>query len=80
MYLTNETEYIAWSRLSSSIAYVRDMLSSNAELFPKFQVRTENGFFTMYEYIHLDSFMSIHNNTLRIITSYKTLLSNRDWL
>lgn len=36
-YLTKETEYIAWSRVSSSIAYVRDMLSSNTELFPKFQ-------------------------------------------
>lgn len=38
MYLTKETEYIAWSRVSSSIAYVRDMLSSNTELFPMFQV------------------------------------------
>lgn len=37
-YLTKETEYIAWSRVSSSIAYVRDMLSSNTELFPMFQV------------------------------------------
>lgn len=36
-YLRNETEYIAWSRVSSSIAYVRDMLSSNAALYPKFQ-------------------------------------------
>uniref|UniRef100_A0A674PFZ0 Aminopeptidase n=1 Tax=Takifugu rubripes TaxID=31033 RepID=A0A674PFZ0_TAKRU len=26
MYLTNETDYIVWSRVSSSIAYVRDML------------------------------------------------------
>lgn len=39
-YLTKETEYIAWSRVSSSMAYVRDMLSSNTVLFPKFQVRS----------------------------------------
>lgn len=36
-YLTKETEYIVWDRLASSIAYVRDMLSGNAELYPKFQ-------------------------------------------
>ncbi|XP_067470179.1 glutamyl aminopeptidase isoform X1 [Thunnus thynnus] len=36
-YLTNETEYIVWDRVASSIAYVRDMLSNNAELYPKFQ-------------------------------------------
>lgn len=39
MYLTNETDYIVWSRVSSSIAYVRDMLSSDTVIFPKFQVR-----------------------------------------
>uniref|UniRef100_A0A3Q3MWI2 Aminopeptidase n=1 Tax=Mastacembelus armatus TaxID=205130 RepID=A0A3Q3MWI2_9TELE len=37
-YLTNETDYIVWMRVASSIAYVRDMLSGNAELYPKFQV------------------------------------------
>uniref|UniRef100_A0A3Q3XEG3 Aminopeptidase n=1 Tax=Mola mola TaxID=94237 RepID=A0A3Q3XEG3_MOLML len=37
MYLTNETEYIVWIRVSSSIAYVGDMLSGNAVLYPKFQ-------------------------------------------
>ncbi|XP_033499123.1 glutamyl aminopeptidase [Epinephelus lanceolatus] len=36
-YLTNETDYIVWDRVASSIAYVRDMLSSNAALYPKFQ-------------------------------------------
>ncbi|XP_041810106.1 glutamyl aminopeptidase [Chelmon rostratus] len=36
-YLTEETEYIVWDRVASSIAYVRDMLSGNAELYPKFQ-------------------------------------------
>lgn len=39
MYLTNETDYIVWSRVASSIAYVRDMLSGNAALYPMFQVR-----------------------------------------
>lgn len=39
MYLPNEADYIVWSRVSSSIAYVRDMLSANADLYPKFQVR-----------------------------------------
>lgn len=39
MYLTNETEYIVWERVASSIAYVRDMLSGNAALYPLFQVR-----------------------------------------
>nr|XP_057933422.1 glutamyl aminopeptidase [Doryrhamphus excisus]XP_057933423.1 glutamyl aminopeptidase [Doryrhamphus excisus] len=37
MYLTNETDYIVWDRVASSIAYVRDMLSANAGLYPKFQ-------------------------------------------
>lgn len=37
-YLTNETDYIVWDRVASSIAYVRDMLSSNATLYPMFQV------------------------------------------
>ncbi|KAI3368051.1 hypothetical protein L3Q82_026874, partial [Scortum barcoo] len=36
-YLTNETDYIVWDRVASSIAYVRDMLSSNAALYPMFQ-------------------------------------------
>lgn len=40
MYLTNETDYIVWSRVSSSIAYVRDMLSSDTGVYPKFQVRS----------------------------------------
>uniref|UniRef100_H3CIK3 Aminopeptidase n=1 Tax=Tetraodon nigroviridis TaxID=99883 RepID=H3CIK3_TETNG len=37
MYLTNETDYIVWSRVSSSIAYVRDMLSGDTDIYPKFQ-------------------------------------------
>ncbi|KAJ7991052.1 hypothetical protein DPEC_G00293240 [Dallia pectoralis] len=36
-YLNNETEYIVWERVSSSIAYVRDMLSDDGILYPKFQ-------------------------------------------
>ncbi|KAM4543185.1 glutamyl aminopeptidase isoform 2-T2 [Odontesthes bonariensis] len=36
-YLKDESDYIAWSRVASSIAYVRDMLSNDAELYPKFQ-------------------------------------------
>ncbi|XP_023850078.1 glutamyl aminopeptidase-like [Salvelinus sp. IW2-2015] len=36
-YLTNETEYIVWKRVSSSIAYVQDMLSDDTVLYPKFQ-------------------------------------------
>ncbi|KAK2825817.1 hypothetical protein Q5P01_020031 [Channa striata] len=36
-YLTNEADYLVWSRVASSISYVRDMLSGNAELYPKFQ-------------------------------------------
>ncbi|KAK5856953.1 hypothetical protein PBY51_010228 [Eleginops maclovinus] len=35
-YLKNETDYIVWERVSSSIAYVRDMLSDK-EFYPKFQ-------------------------------------------
>lgn len=37
-YLTNETEYIVWDRVASSMAYVRDMLSGDEMLYPKFQV------------------------------------------
>ncbi|XP_033844743.1 glutamyl aminopeptidase [Periophthalmus magnuspinnatus] len=36
-YLANETDYIVWKSVANSIAYVRDMLSSNNELYPKFQ-------------------------------------------
>lgn len=55
-YLTKETEYIAWSRVSSSIAYVRDMLSSNTELFPKFQVRS---LLLLSQYIIVSSLLSL---------------------
>uniref|UniRef100_A0A3B5ARN1 Aminopeptidase n=1 Tax=Stegastes partitus TaxID=144197 RepID=A0A3B5ARN1_9TELE len=37
-YLTKESDYIVWDRVASSIAYVRDMLSGKADLYPKFQV------------------------------------------
>ncbi|XP_073322847.1 glutamyl aminopeptidase [Pagrus major] len=35
-YLTDETDYIVWERVDSSISYVRDMLLGK-ELYPKFQ-------------------------------------------
>ncbi|XP_008289437.1 glutamyl aminopeptidase [Stegastes partitus] len=37
-YLTKESDYIVWDRVASSIAYVRDMLSGKADLYPKFQM------------------------------------------
>ncbi|XP_061651304.1 glutamyl aminopeptidase isoform X2 [Phyllopteryx taeniolatus] len=37
MYLKNEPHYIVWDHVASSIAYVRDMLSGNTALYPKFQ-------------------------------------------
>jgi len=37
-YLTNETDYIVWDRVASSLAYLRDMLSGNDALYPLFQV------------------------------------------
>ncbi|XP_077395201.1 glutamyl aminopeptidase [Festucalex cinctus] len=37
MYLKNEDQYIVWERVAASIAYVRDMLSGNAVLYPRFQ-------------------------------------------
>uniref|UniRef100_A0A8C7XL26 Aminopeptidase n=1 Tax=Oryzias sinensis TaxID=183150 RepID=A0A8C7XL26_9TELE len=37
LYLQNEADYIVWSRVSSSIAYVRDMLSFDNDLYAKFQ-------------------------------------------
>ncbi|XP_063040617.1 glutamyl aminopeptidase [Engraulis encrasicolus] len=36
-YLSNETAFIAWDTVSSSIAYVRQMLADDTELYPKFQ-------------------------------------------
>lgn len=39
MYLTNETDYIVWDRVASSISYVRDMLLADATVYQKFQVR-----------------------------------------
>uniref|UniRef100_A0A3Q1IP30 Aminopeptidase n=1 Tax=Anabas testudineus TaxID=64144 RepID=A0A3Q1IP30_ANATE len=41
-YLINETDYIVWERVASSIAYVRDMLSGNAALYSKFQKLFQN--------------------------------------
>lgn len=37
-YLINETNYIVWDRVASSITYVRDMLLGNATLYQRFQV------------------------------------------
>ncbi|XP_034530930.1 glutamyl aminopeptidase [Notolabrus celidotus] len=37
IYLNKEEDYIVWDRVSSSMAYVRDMLSDNDDLYPKFQ-------------------------------------------
>ncbi|XP_051785804.1 glutamyl aminopeptidase [Erpetoichthys calabaricus] len=37
LYLQSESSYIVWQRVSSAIAYIRDMLSSDATLHPKFQ-------------------------------------------
>ncbi|XP_017290340.1 glutamyl aminopeptidase [Kryptolebias marmoratus] len=37
MYLRNESDYIVWNRVASSIAYVRDMLSNKKELYLQFQ-------------------------------------------
>ncbi|KAA0717810.1 Glutamyl aminopeptidase [Triplophysa tibetana] len=36
-YLINETEYIVWDRVSTSISYVANMLADDAVLYPKFQ-------------------------------------------
>ncbi|XP_051773959.1 glutamyl aminopeptidase [Ctenopharyngodon idella] len=36
-YLANETEYIVWDRVATSISYVRDMLADDQELYLKFQ-------------------------------------------
>ncbi|XP_016095631.1 glutamyl aminopeptidase-like [Sinocyclocheilus grahami] len=36
-YLANETEYIVWDRVSTSISYVSDMLADDTALYPKFQ-------------------------------------------
>ncbi|XP_037550467.1 glutamyl aminopeptidase [Nematolebias whitei] len=37
MYLQNESDYIVWSRVAASIAYVRDMLSNDDDLYLLFQ-------------------------------------------
>lgn len=37
-YLANETEYIVWDRVATSISYVRDMLADDQALYRKFQV------------------------------------------
>lgn len=49
MYLKNETEYIVWDRVAASIAYVRDMLSGNAVLYPKFQVGQQKSSFAFLQ-------------------------------
>ncbi|XP_056616985.1 glutamyl aminopeptidase [Triplophysa dalaica] len=36
-YLINETNYIVWDRVSTSISYVANMLADDAVLYPKFQ-------------------------------------------
>uniref|UniRef100_A0A672S8P2 Aminopeptidase n=1 Tax=Sinocyclocheilus grahami TaxID=75366 RepID=A0A672S8P2_SINGR len=40
-YLANETEYIVWDRVSTSISYVSDMLADDTALYPKFQVGSQ---------------------------------------
>ncbi|AWP16905.1 putative glutamyl aminopeptidase [Scophthalmus maximus] len=42
MYLTNETDYIVWDRVASSISYVRDMLLADATVYQKFQKLFQN--------------------------------------
>lgn len=37
MYLKNESDYIVWDRVASSISYVRDMLSGTKDLYRRFQ-------------------------------------------
>lgn len=37
-YLVEETEYIVWDRVSTSISYVASMLADDTDLYPKFQV------------------------------------------
>lgn len=36
-YLANETEYIVWDRVATSMSYVRDMLADDKELYCRFQ-------------------------------------------
>ncbi|ROK15851.1 Glutamyl aminopeptidase [Anabarilius grahami] len=36
-YLANETEYIVWDRVATSVSYVRDMLADDQPLYRKFQ-------------------------------------------
>ncbi|KAG7509920.1 glutamyl aminopeptidase [Solea senegalensis] len=49
MYLTNETDYIVWDRVASSIAYVRDMLSGDLyKMFQKLFLGHVNAIATQY--------------------------------
>ncbi|NWR66197.1 AMPE aminopeptidase, partial [Bucorvus abyssinicus] len=36
-YLTNETEYLPWHRVISSVTYLADMLEDDTNLYPRFQ-------------------------------------------
>lgn len=46
-YLANETEYIVWDRVSTSISYVRDMLADDKELYCRFQVGSQSIQYTL---------------------------------
>uniref|UniRef100_A0A8C8I196 Aminopeptidase n=1 Tax=Oncorhynchus tshawytscha TaxID=74940 RepID=A0A8C8I196_ONCTS len=65
-YLTNETEYIVWERVSSSIAYVRDMLSDDTVLYPKFQVGLFSTSFLYIVYIYIYFFLQVNYALLTI--------------
>lgn len=66
-YLTNETEYIVWDRVASSIAYVRNMLSGNGALYPKFQVRE----LLILPCVHISNVKLKNSLTLKFICDLK---------
>lgn len=37
-YLINETDYLPWDRVISSVTYLANMLEDDTDLYPQFQV------------------------------------------
>lgn len=84
MYLQNESDYIVWSRVASSIAYVRDMLSNDNELYKLFQVRKELNYVTkntlVWKFMLLNIKLNILIKSADFVQFKLTKTSKKSWL
>ncbi|XP_051946265.1 LOW QUALITY PROTEIN: aminopeptidase A-like [Xyrauchen texanus] len=63
-YLVNETDYIVWNRVSTSISYVREMLADDPVLYPKFQTLFQSHVQKIYRQL---GWVDVGNQTERLL-------------